>query len=67
MHIDCRKGGLIVSQGAGTNAPKLLNEITDLNLTRGRIAFLTQGAELEIRKFTIELHRADKPAEKGKP
>jgi hypothetical protein len=47
---------------------KVVNEITDLNLKKGKIGFSSQGAEYEIGQIDVERKRPekDRPTEKDR-
>jgi hypothetical protein len=64
--IDCGKGTVRVSVNN-----HLVNEITGLNLKKGRIAFASQWSEYDIHRIIVQPRQPDnqpeKPADKGRP
>jgi hypothetical protein len=59
VRIDCIKDTVRVVVNT-----KLVNEITGLNLRKGRIGFASQGAEYEIGQIDVEIKTPEKEAEK---
>jgi hypothetical protein len=60
LEIQCSKGTVSVNINR-----KRVNEITGLNLKKGRVAFASQWNEYEIGKIEIERMEPDRPPEKG--
>jgi hypothetical protein len=57
--IDCTRDAIRVTVNR-----TLVNEITGLNLRKGRIGIASQWAEYDVHQVNVELHQTDKPAEK---